>query len=578
MKSVRAGIVPLLAICILFSSAYSEKLVEVSVQITKLRFLPSASSDTRGFARKGQRFVVDGESGPWYRIRLYNSIVWISKDAVAVLETSEPVPADKAVASAQQGKGAATTPSRGTVRTPPVKTGTSPTSGPTVIRSTTQGEETLASSTVPPESLALARAESPAQPATSRPSSSAPTFRPGRTGTPKTSRPPSSAPSTSKKREMPTPTRTFFSQFSRMPQVPSGEEGYELGFFQIAALKAPIFFWPETTAHVAQHSKKGDFFVVRETTDIWCKIALKDTAGWVLRKDGVITDRPVSDFFEGFFFILLFASLIIVASASMIIVFLVRRKTKVKAPRADSFHALIIARSSPNIQCVISNKTLAMEKYLSAIGFSVKAVHDLGAAQRYIARTTTDIVFIDWNISDDIPGTVEVLFANFEEQRLPLAIFFNVPDLSAVPLIPVLLRAYHLGASFSDHDISKLITPTILSKTSPKSTAASALEGDIAEGNLPEILQFIEIGKKTGCLLIESTTPLGMIYFEQGRIVHAAGANNLQGRDAISMLLGLNQGHFRFLLNKQPKTHDLNLSTLEVLMEWTKAEDEAHRD
>jgi Domain of unknown function (DUF4388) len=69
-----------------------------------------------------------------------------------------------------------------------------------------------------------------------------------------------------------------------------------------------------------------------------------------------------------------------------------------------------------------------------------------------------------------------------------------------------------------------------------------------------------------------------MIYFAQGRIIHAAAANNVTGRDAINILLNLKHGKFRFLLNKEPKTSDINLSTLEVLMEWTKTEDEAHRD
>ena len=105
----------------------------------------------------------------------------------------------------------------------------------------------------------------------------------------------------------------------------------------------------------------------------------------------------------------------------------------------------------------------------------------------------------------------------------------------------------------------------------------SALEGDIAESNLPEVLQFIEIGKKTGCLQIEDTSPLGIIYFTEGRIVHAAAIDNISGREAVTYILGLQKGSFRFLLDKQPKVRDLDLSTLEVLMEWTKSEDEAHR-
>jgi hypothetical protein len=338
-----------------------------------------------------------------------------------------------------------------------------------------------------------------------------------------------------------------------------------------------VVYWPETSAMLLVKAKKGEFFVARETTDTWCKIVVRDTAGWVLRVKGSITDKPSVRFVDEFQIILAIAAFIILIAIGLLVFIQIRRRTRGKPQRIEAFHAFIIAKMPPNIQCIISNKTISLEKYLQAIGFAVRTVHDLAAAQRHVAKAVTDVVFIDWNISDDIPGTVEVLFANFDEQKQPLAIFFNVPDLSSIPLIPVLIRAYHLGASFSDHDISKLITPTILSKTSPKTGAGSALEGDIAEGNLPEILQFIEIGKKSGCLLIETTSPVGMIYFNQGRIVHAVAANNLQSKDAINSLLGLTQGHFRFLLNKEPKVTDLNLSTLEVLMEWTKAEDETHR-
>ncbi|MBN1128263.1 MAG: DUF4388 domain-containing protein [Chitinispirillaceae bacterium] len=564
MKFKGTGFLPLLAILFFFHSAPCEKLVEVSVQITKLRFLPSASSDTRGFARQGQRFVVDGESGPWYRIKLYNSIVWISKDAVTVLESSNtPAPAavDAAKPSVKPGTAPAQDPATASrsVRSSPDQPAST-----TAARTAPGADSASATTLVPPETTAVSSAiETAAQ------RSSAPPAKPIRSA---------HLPRQQKKETKPTPTQTWFSQFSRLPQVPSDETGHELGFFQISATDAPVFYWPETNASVLVQAKKGEFFVVRETTDVWCKIVVRDTAGWVLRAGGTITDKPSEKKFDELLLIIIIAAIIILVVIILLAIYLLRRKSRIPSPNANAFHALIISRSPPVIQCIISNKTLPLEKYLTAIGFSVKTAHDLQAAQRFVARTAVDIVFIDWNISDDIPGTVEVLFASHDTQHLPLSIFFNVPDLSAAPLIPVLLRAYHLGSSFTDHDISKLITPTILSKTSPKSTAGSALEGDIAEGNLPEILQFIEIGKKTGCLLIETSTPLGMIYFNQGRIIHAAAADNLQGRDAINSLLGLKQGHFRFLLDKQPKVSDLNLSTLEVLMEWTKAEDEAHRD
>jgi hypothetical protein len=93
MKLKGAGLLPLFFIILLSASAWCDKLVEVTAPIIKFRLQPSATSDSKGFARKGQRLIVDGESGPWFQIRLYNrDIVWIPKDAVTILESTDPVP------------------------------------------------------------------------------------------------------------------------------------------------------------------------------------------------------------------------------------------------------------------------------------------------------------------------------------------------------------------------------------------------------------------------------------------------------------------------------------------------------
>jgi hypothetical protein len=70
--------------------------------------------------------------------------------------------------------------------------------------------------------------------------------------------------------------------------------------------------------------------------------------------------------------------------------------------------------------------------------------------------------------------------------------------------------------------------------------------------------------------------PFGLIYFEQGRLTYAASQAK-QGRDAVFEILGLTTGHFHFILDKVSQTKNVNLSTLEILMDWTKTVDEAHR-
>jgi hypothetical protein len=367
---------------------------------------------------------------------------------------------------------------------------------------------------------------------------------------------------------------TWQSQFSHISETESGKE---LLFFQVSSNESPVYSAAYTAAALLTKVNKGDFFPLIEQSGSWRKIALPDTTGWIEGDKGDVVAAPAIGFFEEYLLYLIIAAAAALLVIAAVIFMVLRRSARKKARDAALFHTLIFAKSPPQIQCVVANKTMSLEKYLSAIGFAVKTVHVLTGAQKTITKQPPDIVFIDWTITDDIPGTIEILFTGHEEKKLPLAIFYNVPDPSDVPIIPVMLRAYHLGRSFSDHDISKLITPVLLSRSAQKTAAASALEGDVSGGSLPEIMQFIETGKKTGCLLIEGESPFGMIYFEQGRIIHAVAAENLTGKEAISFLLRLKEGKFRFLLDKKPKTSDLNLSTLEALMEWSKAEDEAHR-
>lgn len=551
MKLKASGFFPFYAVLLLFYLSHGEKLVEVVVPIAKLHFLPSASSDTRGYIRQGQRYVVDGESGLWYRIRLYGATLWVAKDAVSVLETVSSG-SKTAVGQAPKGGAESSRTGRQDQQPPPAPS--------------------AKAAPAKPGSPDVAPAERAQQAFVSPESGESFSWRkpPPHRQPPAAAKPKASSPESL--------SRAMFSDFSHVSRLPIGESGKEITFFQISSNETPVYSLSANDATVLTKVKKGDYFPFLEGIGSWCKIALNDTAGWVERSKGVIVSAPKSRFMDDFLFVLIVAAVLLAAAIVVVTALFLRRKYRTKTRRTEPFHALIIAKSVPSVQCIISNKTISLEKYLVVIGFTVKTIHDLGSAQKSIAKYAADAVFIDWNISDDIPGAVEVIFAGYEAKKLPLAIFFNVPDVSDVPMIPILPRAYHLGELFSDHDISKLITPTMLSRTNPRSGAASALEGDIAEGNLPEILQFIEIGKKNGCLLVETESPIGMIYFKQGRIIHAAAANGITGRRAITSLLGLRQGKFRFLLNKQPKTVDLNISILEVLMEWTKAEDETHRD
>src|SRR5919106_1345919 len=52
-----------------------------------------------------------------------------------------------------------------------------------------------------------------------------------------------------------------------------------------------------------------------------------------------------------------------------------------------------------------------------------------------------------------------------------------------------------------------------------------AIKGSLKEASLPDVLQLLAMGKKTGCLSVTHRQNFGYIYFEKGRICYASIVN-----------------------------------------------------
>ncbi len=61
-----------------------------------------------------------------------------------------------------------------------------------------------------------------------------------------------------------------------------------------------------------------------------------------------------------------------------------------------------------------------------------------------------------------------------------------------------------------------------------------AIRGSLREASLPDVLQLLAMGKKTGCLSVSHRQQFGTIHFEHGRIAHAAIVNR---RDRLGDIL-----------------------------------------
>jgi tetratricopeptide (TPR) repeat protein len=74
-----------------------------------------------------------------------------------------------------------------------------------------------------------------------------------------------------------------------------------------------------------------------------------------------------------------------------------------------------------------------------------------------------------------------------------------------------------------------------------------AIRGSLTEASLPDVLQLLAMGRKTGCLGLTYANNFGYIYFADGSISHASIVNrNLSTEEAVYLLFTWTQGTFNF--------------------------------
>ncbi len=370
---------------------------------------------------------------------------------------------------------------------------------------------------------------------------------------------------------------------SRLPIIEQTfEEKKNNKVFLVTSSPAKILLTLSPDSPILGMAKRGERLSLVAEGDSWCRVAYKDTIGWIEKKIGKVIDSESSSFFpNSSVVIILIGSVLLLLILIIIAVKLIGKKSSSRLVSSAKKQALIIAREPKLINEALTDNTITIEKCFTEIGFEVKYASDLLNVKTIIESKTPEVILIDWRFDRTIFTTIEKFFVSLPNAESVITIVYNVPDPSSMFTSSILPKMAFFGISFSDRDLFKIVTPLMLSTENAemqKSNQSSALEGEIAGGNLIEVLQYIEAGQKNGCLLIDTGKPFCMIYFNSGRIIYAATSEGLTGRDAIFSVLNLKEGKFRFLLNKKPKSSNTDMSTLEVLMSWTKNIDETLRN
>ncbi|MBD3398944.1 MAG: DUF4388 domain-containing protein [Candidatus Coatesbacteria bacterium] len=98
-------------------------------------------------------------------------------------------------------------------------------------------------------------------------------------------------------------------------------------------------------------------------------------------------------------------------------------------------------------------------------------------------------------------------------------------------------------------------------------------DGDLKDFALPDILQMLQMGKRTGALSIRRGEDIGTLYFRKGELVHATFAN-MTGEDAAYALLKWKNGRFRFDTTIYPTRRTIDISATNLILESARRSDE----
>jgi DNA-binding response OmpR family regulator len=109
-----------------------------------------------------------------------------------------------------------------------------------------------------------------------------------------------------------------------------------------------------------------------------------------------------------------------------------------------------------------------------------------------------------------------------------------------------------------------------------KQRAVRGVSGSLEEMSLPDIVQVLHQGRKTGALKLSGEGQSGTIYFKDGAIVDAA-FGDLSGADAFYGIVGVKKGDFTIDPTVVPGEKTINTSPEMLLLEGLRRLDEAGR-
>ena len=125
--------------------------------------------------------------------------------------------------------------------------------------------------------------------------------------------------------------------------------------------------------------------------------------------------------------------------------------------------------------------------------------------------------------------------------------------------------------------IKRVIDRLALEKMAKAAPSDGVLRGSLSQMNVIDLVQSLEMGRKSCLLTMTNSADKCELYFNQGQVQHAA-YGSLLGDEAVFKVLRWTDGNFQVNFDGKTTEQSTKLNTQGLLMEGLRLLDEAQRD
>lgn len=125
--------------------------------------------------------------------------------------------------------------------------------------------------------------------------------------------------------------------------------------------------------------------------------------------------------------------------------------------------------------------------------------------------------------------------------------------------------------------IKRVVDRIALEKMAKSGSTDGRVRGSLAQMNVIDLVQSLEMGRKSCLLTLTNAADKCEIYFNQGQAKHAV-YGSIKGDDAVFKVLRWTEGNFQLDFEAKTSQETTTLNTQGLLMEGLRLLDEAQRD